>query len=238
MRGMEARSKGATSERRLTYPGTAQPRGAPDTCTWRMSAFPRPAGCRRGATAGPWHHPQWTTPANSNTLVSVQATRTRQHEQARSVLRQARAASAEEAVSALPPEVHTARGLHEPDMSPVPENRENLLTRPGCGRPPISTAPHAERAREGALSRVRCGTCARRIDGTIPLGTAGPAEFPVDGDIGTPRNHKPCRATATGAIGEKRPAMRMRLRRHRPQLGHRFRTSGERPLRPHADRLL
>ena len=171
--GDGVRSKAAASERRLTHPGTAQSRGAPDTCTWRMSAFPRPADCRRGVTAGPWHHPQWTTPANSHRLVPVQATRTRQHEQARSVLRQARAASAEQAVSALPPEVQTARGLHEPDMSPVQENRENRLKRPSCGRPPISTAPDAERAREGALSRVRCGTCARRTDGTNPARPRG-----------------------------------------------------------------
>ena len=30
---------------------------------------PATADCRRGATAGSWHHPQWTTPANSHTLV-------------------------------------------------------------------------------------------------------------------------------------------------------------------------
>ena len=52
-----------------------------------------------------------------------------------------RAASAEEAVSSLPLEVHAARGPHEPHMSPVPENRENRLMRPGSGRPPISMAP-------------------------------------------------------------------------------------------------
>ena len=96
--------------------------------------FPRPVGCRRGATAGPWHRRQWTTPVDSHTLAPVQADRARQHEQARSVLRQARAASAEEAVSSLPPEVHAARRPLEPDMSRVPENRENRLMRPGPPR--------------------------------------------------------------------------------------------------------
>ena len=121
----------------LSHRGTAQQRGAPDTCTWRLSVFPRPVGCRRGATAGPWHRPQWTTPVDSHTLAPVQADRARQHEQARSVLRQARAASAEEAVSSLPPEVHAARRPHEPDMSRVPENRENRLMRPGPPRNPM-----------------------------------------------------------------------------------------------------
>ena len=46
----------------------------------------------------------------------------------------------------------------------------------------------------------------------------------------TPRYQEPCRAAATGAIGEKRRAMWPRLRRHRRPPGHRFRTTGGRPL--------
>ena len=115
--------------------------------------FPRPVGCRRGATAGPWHRPQWTTPVDSHTLAPVQADRARQHEQARSVLRQARAASAEEAVSSLPPEVHAARRPLEPDMSPVPENRENRLMRPGPPRNPMQeTAAPRKTSRPNVFS--------------------------------------------------------------------------------------
>ena len=115
--------------------------------------FPRPVGCRRGATAGPWHRPQWTTPVDSHTLAPVQADRARQHEQARSVLRQARAASAEEAVSSLPPEVHAARRPLEPDMSRVPENRENRLMRPGPPRNPMrETAAPRKTSRPNVIS--------------------------------------------------------------------------------------
>ena len=115
--------------------------------------FPRPVGCRRGATAGPWHRPQWTTPVDSHTLAPVQADRARQQEQARSVLRQARAASAEEAVSSLPPEVHPARRPHEPDMSRVPENRENRLMRPGPPRNPMrETAAPRKTSRPNVFS--------------------------------------------------------------------------------------
>ena len=60
----------------------------------------------------------------------VNATGTRRREQARSVLRQAGAAGAEEAVSALSPEVHATRWIHEPDLPRVPENRESRLKRP------------------------------------------------------------------------------------------------------------
>ena len=137
----------------LSHRGTAQQRGAPDTCTWRLSVFPRPVGCRRGATAGPWHRPQWTTPVDSHTLAPVQADRARQHEQARSVLRQARAASAEEAVSSLPPEVHAARRPLEPDMSRVPENRENRLMRPDPPRNPMrETAAPRKTSRPNVFS--------------------------------------------------------------------------------------
>ena len=223
----------------LTHRGAAQQRGAPDTCTLRLSALPRPAGGRRGTTAPPWHRPQWTTPANSHTLVPVRASRATQHEQAQSVLRQTRAASTEEAVSALPPEVHAARGPHEPDMSAVPENRENRLMRPSCGRPPISTAPDAECTKAGGtvageLRHLR--TPGRR--NASGSSARGRLNAPTGGEIGTPRYQEPCRAAAPGAIGEKRPAMWPRLRRYRPPAGHRFRTTGARPRRLHADRFL
>ena len=157
----------------LTHRGTAQQRGSPDTCAWRLSAFPRPAARSRGTIAGPWPRPQWTTLANSHTLAPVQASPTRQHEQARSFLRQARAAGAEEAVSALPPEIHAAHGLHEPDMSLVPENRENRLRRLSSERTPTSTALDAERTERGALLRVKCRTCACRADDTHPARPRG-----------------------------------------------------------------
>ena len=67
-------------------------------------------------------------------------------------------------MSALPPEVHAAHGLHKPDLSPVPKNRESRLRRPGSGRTPVSAAPDGERTERGSLPRVGYGTFARRAD--------------------------------------------------------------------------
>ena len=233
--GLEARPGAVASERMLTHRGAAQQRGAPDTCTLRLSALPRPAGGRRGTTAPSWHRPQWTTPANLHTLVPVRASRARQYEQARSVLRQTRAASTEEAVSALPPEVHAARGPHELGMSPVPKNREPWLMRPSCGRPPISTAPDKAGGTVTGELRHLCTPGRRNASGSS---TRGRLNAPTGDEIGTPRYREPCRAAAPGAIGEKRPAIWPRLRRYRPPPGHRFRTTGGRPPRLHADRFL
>ena len=52
-------------------------------------------------------------------------------------------------MSALPPEVHASRGLHKPNMSLVPENRESRLRRSSSGRSPISRVPR--RAHQGMV---------------------------------------------------------------------------------------
>ena len=54
----------------LRYDSPVQHRGTPGMRTWRLPAFPKPAGRHRGAIAGPRPCPQWTTPADSHTLAS------------------------------------------------------------------------------------------------------------------------------------------------------------------------
>ena len=93
---------------------------------------------------------------------------TRRREQARSVLRQAGAPGSEEAVPALSPQVHAARWLHEPDLSPVPENREGRLRFSAFGQTPVPAARDtiAERGKARPLLPPVRGTCARRAGNT------------------------------------------------------------------------
>ena len=60
-------------------------------------------------------------------------------------------------MSALPPEVHAARWLHEPDLSPVPEYRESRVNRPGPGRTPILAVRDAVAERVKGRSLPRAG---------------------------------------------------------------------------------
>ena len=75
----------------------------------------------------------------------------RRREQARPVLRQAGASGAEEALPALPGEVHTAPRLREPDLSPVQEKRDS-----GMRFPVLQRTPSRRRAQSRSVVRDGC----------------------------------------------------------------------------------